>query len=200
MTEETFGLETTPYYSGRLRLRAAHTPEFLAKIYATPHVHTSWQDHVSRVTTTITFARSVIGPTQRHAADLSCGDGAIMAGLDVGGRRFLGDFAPGYALTGPIETTVEQIPSVDLFICTETLEHLDDPEQVLKGVRAKTRVLLLSTPVGAFDDPNPEHYWAWSRDGVEDTLRTAGFTPHAYMELDYRPAGGDYAYGIWVAR
>lgn len=184
----------------RIRLREAHSAAELAKIYARPHDHTGWQDHVSRVATTVAFAQTVVGKTRGAAADLSCGDGAILVGLDVLGSRHLGDFAPGHGYTGPIEETVEQIPAVDLFVCCETVEHLDDPDRVLAQVRSKTRVLLLSTPVDAWEDSNPEHYWAWSRVGVESMLADAGFTPHAYMELDYRPAGGAYAYGVWIAR
>jgi hypothetical protein len=186
--------------SDRRRLRPAHTPDELARIYARPHDHTPWQDHVSRVECTVAFARSVIGPTRDHAADLSCGDGAVLDRLEVGGRRIFGDFAPGHELTGPIEATVEQIPRVDLFVCCETLEHLDDPDLVLKQIRAKTRVLLLSTPVEAWEDTNLEHYWAWTAAGVDAMLMRAGFAPHAYMQLDYRPAGGEYAYGVWIVR
>lgn len=184
----------------RKRLRPAHTPVELEILYREPHDHTPWQDHVSRVATTCAFARTVVGPTGGDAADLSCGDGAVLKLLDVEGRRFFGDFAPGHELIGPIESTVEQIPRVDLFVCCETLEHLDDPDLVLKQIRAKTRVLLLSTPVEAWEDTNVEHYWAWSAAGVDAMLLRAGFIPHAYMQLDYRPAGGEYAYGVWVVR
>lgn len=195
---QAFGLETTPYYTGRLRLRAAHTPEFLAKIYATPHNHSSWADHQVRVAVTAQFTHALTGRIVA-GADLSCGDGAILKALDVG-TRYLGDFAPGYEFTGPIGVTVEQIPLVDMFVCTETLEHLDDPDLVLTKIRAKARRLVLSTPVGAFDDANPEHYWAWDRGAVEDMLRDAGFDPAVFFELDFRNCQGDYSYGVWWCR
>lgn len=182
----------------RVRLRPVHSPDELARIYARPHDHRRWTDHLVRVATTAQFVHALGGPMAR-AADLSCGDGAILGALDVG-TRYLGDFASGHEFTGPIENTVEQIPPVDLFVCTETLEHLDDPDLVLKKVRSKTRALALSTPVDAWEDRNPEHYWAWSRGGVEAMLAEAGFAVHAYMELDFRPAGGEYAYGVWIAR
>lgn len=184
----------------RERLRPAHSPDELARIYPKPHDHTRWNDHVARVATTITFARSTMGPIHGDAADLSCGDGAVLAGLDVEGHRYCGDFAPGYPITGPVEQTIEQIPQVDLFVCCETLEHLDDPDAVLKAIRAKSRFMLLSTPVGAWRDTNPEHYWAWSEVGVDEMLKAAGFTGHSYMYLDFRGADGAYAYGVWVVR
>ena len=47
---------------------------------------------------------------------------------------------------------------------------------------------------------NLEHYHAWSRAGVEEMLRAAGFDPVVYCELDFRPCGGVYAFGTWFAR
>lgn len=184
--------------SERVRLRPAHDEAALARIYATPHDHTRWTDHKIRVAVTAQFAHQLSGRVGR-AADLSCGDGAILKALDVG-ERFFGDYAPGYDYTGPIEETVEQVPPVDLFVCCETLEHLDDPDLALKAIRGKTRTLVLSTPVGAFDDDNAEHYWAWDRAAVEAMLCSAGFDPAVYCELDFRACGGVYAYGVWWCR
>ena len=183
----------------RKRLRPAHTPAQLAEIYATPHDHTQWADHVARVDATIAIARALAdGPLER-GADLSCGSAAVLNALAIA-ERHLGDFAPGYQYTGPIEETIEQIPDVDLFVCTETLEHLDDPDVVLKQVRAKTRLLVLSTPVDAWDDDNLEHYFAWSQSDVEEMLTAAGFTVAGYAELDFRPYGLVYSFGIWGCR
>lgn len=183
--------------SDRVRLRPAHTPEALAEIYPAPHDHTRWEDHRVRVAVTAEFARACAGEVQR-AADLSCGDGTILWAVDAETRVF-GDFAPGWPITGPIDETVDRIDPVDVFVCCETLEHIDDPDLVLKAVRAKTRGLVLSTPVDAWGDDNLEHYWAWSRAGVEKILTTAGFTPLVYAELDFRPAGGPYSFGLWWA-
>jgi hypothetical protein len=184
--------------SERLRLRPAYTSDELAKVYATPHDHSGWADHQVRVAMTAQFTHALTGRIVA-GADLSCGDGAILKALDVG-TCYLGDFAPGHQFTGPIEATVEQIPSVDMFVCTETLEHLDDPDLVLKKIRAKARRLVLSTPVGAFDDTNPEHYWAWDRGEVEDMLRAAAFDPAVFFELDFRACQGTYSYGVWWCR
>lgn len=181
----------------RVRLRPVHDPDTLARIYATPHNHSRWEDHKVRVALTAQFAHLMAGSVNT-AADLSCGDGTIINALRVG-TRYLGDFAPGYPITGPIDDTIDQIPIVDLFVCCETLEHVDDPGLTLKKIRAKTRALVLSTPVDAWQDTNPEHYWAWSREGVEELLTAAGFTSHVYTAIDFRPAGAEYCFGVWYA-
>lgn len=184
--------------SDRIRLRPAHSQEELARIYAQPHNHTKWMDHKVRVAVTATFAQSLLGHV-RSVADLSCGDGAVLHSLTAD-RKFFGDFASGYPLTGPVDVTIDHIPTVDVFVCCETLEHLDDPDATLRRIRAKSKTLVLSTPVDAFADTNLEHYWAWSRAGVEHMLAEAGFIVVTYAALDFRPSGCDYQFGIWLAR
>lgn len=188
----------------RQRLRPAYTPEELAEIYAKPHDSSRWRDHVVRVDVTIALGRGVVVPSVERIADLSCGNGAIAKGIgeaSFGVELILGDFAPGYEHTGPIEKTIDEIEErVDVFVCSETIEHLDDPDAVLRKIRRKTRYLVLSTPVEAWGETNPEHYWAWDRAEVESMLQAAGFTTlKPYVELDMRSAWSPYCFGIWVA-
>ncbi len=175
----------------RKRLRPAHPPEDLARIYATPHNHAQWHDHVLRIEATIDVARKLVDGPVRSAADLSCGSAAVLKALDVE-LLHLGDYAPGYEYTGPIEETIHQIPPVDLFVCTETIEHVDDPDRVLRDIRAKTQMLVLSTPVDNWDDTNVEHYHAWDEAGVEEMLTAAGFEIEVHLLLDFRPHGPEY--------
>jgi hypothetical protein len=183
----------------RQRLRPAHTPEELARIYAVPHNHAQWSDHILRVDTTVKFGTEVFGALSL-GADLSCGSGAILRGLPVA-RRIFGDFAPGYQYTGPLEETLEQIPDVDLYVCCETLEHVDDPDAVLKQIRAKSAALLLSTPIDAWDDTNEEHYFAWSSADLVEMLAATGWDLVDYMELDFRALSpSHYNFAIVAAR
>lgn len=182
----------------RERLRPAHQPEELARHYAKPLNHFGNADHRLRIAMTIAMARA-LGPVQ-SVADLACGDAALASAVNAP-QRYLGDLGIGWPIVGPIEATIDRIPPVDLFICTETVEHLDDPDTVLKAVRGKTKALVLSTPVGCFHDTNPEHYWAWDREAVEQMVDAAGFTPFTYAELDLTYAGPDhYCFGIWLCR
>ena len=98
----------------------------------------------------------------------------------------LGDFARGYPFHGPIEETIEEFDDneLDLFVCSETIEHLDDPDAVLARIRAKAHRLMLSTPIGETDPAdNPEHVHGWTVDGVLDMLRATGWRPVVVNEL-----------------
>ncbi|TLQ45757.1 methyltransferase domain-containing protein [Streptomyces marianii] len=183
----------------RVRLRPAYSEAELAQLYRTPHDHRRWRDHHLRVDVTVQVARWMADVGVRAAADLSCGNGAILNQVPAD-RKHFGDLAPGYELHGPIEKTLEELPEVDLFVCSETLEHVDDPDLVLARIRSRSRMLVLSTPVDAWQDANPEHYWAWSRDDVEAMLTGAGWRLHVYATADFRPARLPYCFGIWGVR
>lgn len=185
----------------RQRLRPAYTDDQLAGIYATPHDSSRWRDHKVRVGVTVELGRGLLHEDHgvQTVADLSCGDGTIARSLGAP-TVILGDYAPRYEHTGPLEHTLDAIQPVDLYVCSETLEHLDDPDLVLKLLRQKTRYLLLSTPLDAWDEQNPEHYWAWSREDVEEMLRAAGFTTmKPFVRLDLRESWSPYCFGVWVA-
>jgi hypothetical protein len=176
------------------------TADELAKLYAKPHDHRHWHDHLFRVDVTSAMAGLILPPKGR-VADLSCGNAEIARRLEYshGAHLQLGDFAPGYAYTGPIEQTIKKIAPVDLFILSETLEHVDDPDAVLRAIRPKAGRLLLSTPDGETDDQNPEHVWGWDAEAVGGMLRAAGFNPDIHTTVDTRPIGG-YSYQIWACR
>jgi hypothetical protein len=180
----------------RQRLRPAWSPERLAEIYATPHDHRQWYDHELRIAATITVGQWMSPDGVALAADLSCGNGVVLNAIRADTKVF-GDLAPGYDVTGPIEQTIRSLPVVDLLVCSETIEHLDDPDLLLRHARRHTKMLLLSTPVDAWNDQNPEHYWAWSRADVEAMLADAQFKPIVYLEADLTLARGDYKFGIW---
>lgn len=187
----------------RQRLRPAHTAQQLAQLYAKPY--SCWErgdDHIERVYAT---AGLVAGLMQRHTlaslADLSCGDGMIArtaAVLVPNTRLWLGDLVPAPKLdaVGPIEDTMASFVQADLWLCSETLEHLDDPDQVLAAGRERARWLVCSTPLAAWNDPNPEHYWAWDAPDVYDMLTAAGWMPRTYATL--QPEPDYYRFQLWA--
>lgn len=186
----------------RTRLRPLQSPEELARLYAAPHQHERWTDHRIRVDVSATLAYHLLEPGNL-VVDLSCGDAAIAQRLAAakGARLLLGDFAPGYELTGPIEQTLQKVglEQADLWILSETLEHLDDPDAVLREIRLRTKRLLLSTPEGETDASNPEHLHGWDSEAMGEMLAAADFKPMIHTLLDLRPAGFLYAFQIWCA-
>lgn len=188
----------------RSRLRPAYEAAELARLYAAPHQHAGFPDHVLRVAETLKLARELISMTGPPAtvADLSCGDATIpraaMQQSAPGSRLMLGDLAPGYEFTGPIEQTIRHITHADLFICTETLEHLDDPDLVLRELAGVAAALVVSTPDDEPRGLNAEHYWSWNRDDFRAMLRKAGWTPVLNRNITWRdPNNWPWSYQIW---
>lgn len=183
----------------RRRLREMPTNEELERIYAKPHNHYNFgHGHYLRVEHTITLAKWAVKDFGlKSGADLSCGNGAILKALPLN-QRIFGDFAPGFQITGPIEYTLKNIQPVDLFICSETVEHLDDPDTVVKRIREKSKYLILSTPIGENDLGNPEHIWGWDEEAVLDMMEAGGWEAIAHLKL-VTPGHG-YQYQIWCCK
>ena len=180
------------------KLREFHADEELAKIYATPHDHKIFgRGHEIRVNTTIQIAKDMAYQVNaKSVADLSCGNGAIAKALNIG-TTILGDYAKGYQYSGPLEKNISKIDNVDLYICSESIEHVEDPSSVLNSIRKKSKALVLSTPIDAWYDTNEEHYWAWNREDIESLMKNAGWTPDVFIMLDTTVFGEPYIYGMW---
>lgn len=178
----------------RRRLREAMTPDELAATYREPHDARRWPDHQVRVAESIAFIQQLELPSNR-AADLSCGNGQILDGITAGVKIY-GDLAPGWPITGPIEETLAALEPVDLLICSETLEHVDDPDLVLRLAREKAGTIFVSTPTWETEaHNNPEHYWSWGLDDVSQMLTQAGFRTQTARLLPL----GFYTFQLWVA-
>jgi len=177
----------------RWKLREPYTPERLQEIYRKPHDHRRWPDHLARAEVTIALGAWMLRDVEDPVvADLSTGNACIPHGIvtrqPFAPRPVLGDFAPGYPLRGPIEQTIEQLDddSVDLFVCSETIEHIADPDALLGRIHAKARRLLLSTPIGESDPSiNIEHLWGWDVDEMVGMVELAGFRPVVVNRLEF---------------
>lgn len=188
----------------RKRLRPKYTTEQqLSEIYAVPYDHTKWAEHRARVDWTIKRLNHFMvlrSEPFTRIADLSCGDGAILDGLTVRNEatKIYGDlvFTEKLDVIGPIEESVRTIDG-DLLICSETLEHLDDPDTFLRDAAVNFKFIAITTPLGETDaDDNWEHYWGWDLLGVNDMLRDTGWFPvwEETLLLSY------YTYQFWIAR
>lgn len=180
------------------QLRPFHTPEYLNELYSQPHNHHLYgRGHHIRVELTKFITLELFNKVGANsAADLSCGNGEIVKSLPTD-NIYLGDFAPGYRFTGPIHETITQIPNVGVYVCSETLEHVEKPLETLKSIRPKSNSLVLSTPLDKWDDSLAEHYWAWDREGVEGLLTEAGWEVVTFVMFGSTVVGEPYKYGIW---
>lgn len=180
------------------QLRQFHNNEILAQIYAKPHDHKIYgRGHDVRVEVTKNIVRDAIAMTNaKSIADLSCGNADIVKSTGIQ-NAFLGDYAPTYPLVGSIEKTIVEIPKVDIYVCSESLEHMEDPSQILRLIRDKAKYLVLSTPIENWEDTNAEHYWSWDRQGVEELLNESGWTSNIFLYLDTTVFNEPYKYGIW---
>lgn len=189
------------------RLRHYPTDEELARMYAEPHDADLYgRGHGIRVAWTIAVAKAWQPNGYVSVVDFACGNAAIPRALAVGLPPVLGDFAPGYDYVGPIESSLNlwaggsPAMNADLFVLSEALEHLDDPQGVLAAIRPHSRALLVTTPTMApWGDSNPEHVWCWDQDGVTGLLTRAGWNVDLISSLDTRPFGDPYLYGLWIA-
>lgn len=204
----------------RVRLREAR-PEgeaaFYAERYPDGYAHDRWPDHVERVKASadlIEKYRSQI----RSAADLSCGDGALLNMISHRlTRAVLGDLngVPVSAAVScrarVLETighaalpeSLTHLDPVDLFILSETLEHMDDPDDLLRRLGDVARYLFVSTPIEESEESgNLEHYWSWGTGDVYDMLRDAGWEPlerQILVPQSTLSIPHAYHYQLWLA-
>ena len=81
-----------------------------------------------------------------------------------------------------LEGTVEEIPvpdgSFELVLCTQTLEHVEDPPRAVRELRRvvapEGRVLVSTHGVQVYH-PNPGDYWRWTHAGLERLFRENAF-------------------------
>lgn len=218
----------------RVQLRPIRTEaeerEFYRSRYPSGYKHDVWPDHVERVAASVESIRRYSRGI-RTAADLSCGDAAILRGLaaspDVGLTDiYLGDLngvQNDAALPGPwrqhqraVGVSVipgglpdslwglpEREPPVDLIVLSETLEHVPDPDGLLRSAAHFSRYLFLSTPL---DEPvgsgNLEHYWGWGQGDVHEMLWESGWSPlevHLFTPESTRHYADAYTFQLWMA-
>lgn len=180
------------------QLRPFYTPDELKEIYAEPHNHHLYgRGHYIRVELTKVLLRELCMLKEAETgADMSCGNGDILTSYPLA-TTYLGDFAEGYQYTGPLEETLKQIPRVDVYVCSETLEHVEKPQKVLGQIRGKSKSLVLTTPLEKWNDSQADHYWAWDREGIEELLTNAGWEVVNFVMFDSTVFGDPYKYGMW---
>jgi hypothetical protein len=180
------------------QLRGFHSPEYLSQMYAKPHNHFIFgRGHHIRVELTKVLYKEMCGRVNaKTGADLSCGNAEIIKSFPLD-TTHLGDFAEGYHFKGPLHQTLEEIPQVDIYVCSETLEHVEKPLETLTQIRGRSKSLVLTTPIENWNDTLDEHYWSWDREGVEELIIKAGWKIVNFVVFDSTVFGEPYKYGMW---
>lgn len=91
--------------------------------------------------------------------------------------------------------TLEGAPPVDLVVLTEFLEHVQDPDSILRLARQKGTMLVASSPLNE-NESNPEHFWAWDGEGYQEMLKETGWNIDSVIMLQV----GAFTQQIYSAR
>jgi SAM-dependent methyltransferase len=96
---------------------------------------------------------------------------------------------PAAELLGPVEALPVDDASFDVVLCTQVLEHCDDPAQAIRELRRVTRAggrVLASTHGVQVYHPSPVDYWRWTHEG----LRRLFTTTVDWADVTVTPAAG----------
>jgi SAM-dependent methyltransferase len=96
---------------------------------------------------------------------------------------------PAAELRGAVEALPVDDASFDVVLCTQVLEHSDDPAQAVRELRRVTRPggrVLASTHGVQVYHPSPVDYWRWTHEGLRRL-----FSQNAdWSSLSVEPAAG----------
>jgi SAM-dependent methyltransferase len=96
---------------------------------------------------------------------------------------------PNAELLGPVEALPVEDASFDVVLCTQVLEHCEDPAQAVRELRRVTRPggrVLASTHGVQVYHPSPTDYWRWTHDGLHRLFTTSA----EWTSLTVEPAAG----------
>jgi SAM-dependent methyltransferase len=127
--------------------------------------------------------------------DVGCGQKPYFPFFAAHAERYVGvDVVenPAADLRGSVEELPVEDASFDVVLCTQVLEHCDDPAAAVRELRRVTapggRVLASTHGVQVYH-PSPQDFWRWTHAGLRRL-----FEMHAeWAALDVRPAGGTAA-------
>lgn len=141
--------------------------------------------------------RLVMESKAKTVIDLGCGDGGLMSLLCAEGVEISGyDFAPanvsGWEERGVQGFAIdfvqcwEDIPRADLYMMTEVLEHLEEPEQAVRRVAVRGSMVVASSPWN--ETPNSIdacHNWAWDMIGYANLFNRAGMEIVRHVQAEW---------------
>lgn len=174
----------------------------------------SWPDHIARTNVT---AGLIAWLKPASLLDPACGDGSIdlmadrmypirkmvLADISVPSISQLKDRSLPPTVTlkvSDIDEVMRTNERFDVIVLTETLEHLEDPDGVLRRAHEKAAYVVASSPEmrSGQADNNPEHLWMFDGDGYFQMLQGTGWHPFHKTHMAF--PGLEYDFQVWVCR
>lgn len=124
--------------------------------------------------------------------DLGCGDKPYRK--YVRAKKYIGVDRKDGDLTADVLHTPLKNNSADTVLCTQVLEHVQDPQQLFRESRRILKpggCLILTTPMVWPIHDEVDDYWRFTNLGLIHLTKTAGF-----KVIDCRPMGG-FISAIW---
>jgi hypothetical protein len=156
------------------------TADWYADRDVAPHLE---QDgHRDRLALTEAMCRQAIDAGARSVCDLGAGDGGLLSVLPPSVSAVGFDLQPANVTAAQQrgvtvvlqDITATRLPTADLYVATEVLEHLIDPHRLVAEIPG--RWLVASSPYTETDEAHYEHHlWAWDLEGYPAFLEAAGW-------------------------
>jgi 2-polyprenyl-3-methyl-5-hydroxy-6-metoxy-1,4-benzoquinol methylase len=168
-----------------------------------------WNDHILR---TYCTAAAIAWLKPETVCDPACGDGSIVEAahqLSWIETAYLSDISkPNIErvklldvagdLVADVGNALDMMVDADVIVLTEILEHVEDPDSLVREARVHGKYLVASSPLNETSSGNHEHIWGFSKQDYSDMLTGAGWTPIAYQELSPDPFY--YTFQLWVCK
>lgn len=81
----------------------------------------------------------------------------------------------------------KSLPLAPIVVCTEMLEHLEDPHQFLRDLRGREVLYaIFSSPHSETVDHHEwNHAWAWDREGYAKMISDAGWKIESHVDVEW---------------
>lgn len=94
--------------------------------------------------------------------------------------------------------TIGDLERVDCIVLTEILEHLEDPDELLRLAHEKAEWLVASSPiVPDGNDHTDQHLWAFDMDGYREMLEGAGWNPRTWFTANAKAHPYESGFQVW---
>jgi SAM-dependent methyltransferase len=134
----------------------------------------------------------LLGPGRVRILDVGCGVKPYYPFFEAVASEYVGvDVVenPAAELLGSVEALPVEDASFDVVLCTQVLEHCDDPAQAVRELRRVTRPggrVLASTHGVQVYHPSPVDYWRWTHEGLRRLFETST----DWSSVSVEPAAG----------